>query len=307
MKPKHHELPRLYLQSFCQPGTSFVWVFEKGKPFAPSLRPGKNSPHRGGIHVTGLRKDAYAARSADGQVHYEYERKLQAKETLADGALAKVRQREPLTSAHKEMLARYIGLMMKRLTRRDEHARPQMTEILAKSKMHALARELAYAGHFGKARELMDVMERLQTRDGTTRLLRESMLMDFDKVHGAIVGMPWQFLIAAPNRYFVTTDNPVVFDTYQGLHNSPLLFPISSTVLLDASRFNTEDLTYVHATRDQTRHMNAMIISQAHRLVYSPQPDQWVQDGLTNGFQFMVGIDAEENVSQAASDIDGPI
>ena len=43
--------------------------------------------------------------------------------------------------------------------------------------------------------------------------------------------------------------------------------------------------------------MNAMMISQAHRLVYGPQPDQWVQDGLTNGFQFAVGVDAEENIT----------
>jgi hypothetical protein len=297
MKPKHHELPQLYLKGFCQPGTSFVWVFEKGKPFAPGLKASKNNPYRGGIRVTALRKDGYAARGADGKVHFDYERKLHEKETLANSVLRKVRSHEPITADEKEMLARYIGLMMKRLTHRDEQSRPRMADILANSKMHGVARELAYAGQFGKARELMDAMAKLQTHHGTTGLLRESMLMDFDKVHGAIVGMPWRFLIAAPERYFVTTDNPVVFDTYQGLRNSPLLFPIGCSVLLDASRFNTRDLEYEPATRDQTRHMNAMMISQAHRHVYAPQADRWVQDGLTNGFQFAVGVDAEENVS----------
>jgi hypothetical protein len=45
MKPKHHELPELYLKGFCEPGTSFVWVFEKGKPFSPGLKRGKNNPY----------------------------------------------------------------------------------------------------------------------------------------------------------------------------------------------------------------------------------------------------------------------
>lgn len=54
-------------------------------------------------------------------------------------------------------------------------------------------------------------------------------------------------LIAAPGRYFVTTDNPVVLDTYQGLQNSLLFFPLSSSLLLDAFRLNSGDLTYEQA------------------------------------------------------------
>jgi len=301
MKPKHHELPELYLKGFCGPATSFVWVFEKGKSFSPGLRRGKNNPYRGGLHVTALRKDAYGVRGDDGRIHYEYETKLQQKEMLADAVLVKVRNQEPITASEKETLARYIGLMMRRLSKRDEQARPRMAEILANSEMHRVAQELAYAGNFGKARELVEVMERLQSRDGTTGLLRESMLMEFDKVHGAIIGMPWRFLVAAPGRYFVTTDTPVVFDTYQGLRNSPLLFPISSSVMLDASRFNKQDLVYEQGSRDETRKVNAMVISQAAKTIYAPQPERWVQDGATNGFQFAIGIDAEDNISPAGS------
>jgi hypothetical protein len=302
MKPKHHELPEAYLKSFCEPGTSFVWVFEKGKPFSPGLKRGKNNPYRGGLHVTALRKDAYGARGDDGRIHYEYETKLQKKETLADSVLVKVRKQEPITLAEKETLARYIGLMMRRLSRRDEQARPRMTKILANSRMHALARELAYMGNFAKARELMEAMERLQTHDGTTSLLRESMLMEFDDVHAAMMRIPWRFAIAAPGRYFVTTDDPVVFDRHQGLGNSPLFtFPLSSSVMLDAWWMHTQDLAYAQLSVAETRHLNAMVISQSDKVIYSPQPDQWVQDGATNGFQFVVGVDAEENISPGAS------
>jgi hypothetical protein len=156
-------------------------------------------------------------------------------------------------------------------------------------------------GNFAKARELMEEMERLQTHDGTTGLLRESMLMDFDNVHAAMMRLPWRFAIAAPGRYFVTTDSPVVFDRHQGLRNSPLMFPLSSSVILDAWWMHAQDLAYAQLSVAETRHLNAMVISQSDKVVYSPRPDQWVQDGATNGFQFVVGVDAEENISPGAS------
>ena len=57
---------------------------------------------------------------ADGRIHYEYEIKLQQKEMLADAVLVKVRNQKPITVAEKETLARYIGLMMRRVSRRDD-------------------------------------------------------------------------------------------------------------------------------------------------------------------------------------------
>lgn len=289
--PKNHELPKHYLRGFCEPGTSFLWVFQKGLTFFPGLKRGKNNPYRGGIHVTALREDGYGARGKDGRIHYQYETKLQQKETLADALLVKVRNQEPITLADKQVLARYIGLMMRRLSKRDENLRPQVRENVAKSELHGVARELAYAGKFGRPHELMDALEKLQTDDGMTPILRESMTEDFGPTHDAIVGIPWRFLVAAPNRYFVTTDNPVVYDRHQGLKNSPLFFPISSSVMLDVSRFNPDDLFYENASVLDTRKFNAMVMMQADAEIYSSRPDEWIQASWADGF--VRGIDFE--------------
>jgi hypothetical protein len=291
MKPRHHELPKYYLQGFSEPGTSFLWTFQKGLPFSPGPKRGKNNPYRGGINVTALRKDAYAARDDDGRVHYKYETRLQQKETLADAVLMKVRNQEPIDSTEKETLARYIGLMMRRVSSRDERLRPQIRQNVAKSELHQTARELAYTGKFGRAHELMTALEELHTHDVSTTLLRDSMMEDFGDTHLAIVGMTWRFLVAAPDRYFVTTDNPVVFDRHQGLKSSPLFFPISSSIMLDVSRFNTADLAYEHASVLDTRKFNAMVMTQAEAEIYSPKPDEWVQARWADGF--VRGIDFE--------------
>jgi hypothetical protein len=167
--------------------------------------------------------------------------------------------------------------MMRRLTKRDENLRPQVHENVAKSELHGVARELAYAGKFGRAHELMDAREKLQTDDGMTPILRESMPEEFGLTHDAIVGMRWRFLVAAPDRYFITTDNPVVYDRHQGLKSSPLLFPISSSVMLDVSRFNPNDLVYETASGLDTRKFNAMVMTQAEAEIYSSSPDEWIQ------------------------------
>jgi hypothetical protein len=254
------------------------------------LKRGKNNPYRGGIHVTALREDAYGARGKDGRIHYEYETKLQQKESLADAVLLNVRNQEAITAAEKETLARYIGLMMRRLSKRDENLRPQVRENIAKSGLHGVARELAHAGKFGRAHELMEELEKLQTDEGMTPILRESMTEEFGPTHDAIVGMRWRFLVAAPERFFITTDNPVVYDRHQGLKNSPLFFPISSSVMLDASRFNPHDLVYETVSVLDTRKFNAMVMTQAEGEIYSSSPDEWIQarwaDGFTRGIDF---------------------
>jgi len=289
--PKNHELPKLYLKGFCEPGTSFLWVFQKDLPFSRGLKRGKNNPYRGGIHVTALRKDAYGARGEDGRILYQYETKLQQKETLADVVLLKIRNQEPISAAEKEALARYIGLMMRRLSKRDEKLRPQVRENVAKSELHGVARELAYAGKFGRAHELMEALEKLETHDGTTTVLRESMTQEFGDTHAAIVGMRWRFLVAAPDRYFITTDNPVVYDRHQRLKNSPLFLPISSSVMLDVSRFNTNDLVFETASVFDTRKFNAMVMMQAETEIYSSCPDEWIHARWADGFER--GIDFE--------------
>ena len=59
-KPSLHEIPKFYLKGFCDSGTSFLWVFERNKPFIPGQKCRKNNPTQRGIKTIGLRSDGYA-------------------------------------------------------------------------------------------------------------------------------------------------------------------------------------------------------------------------------------------------------
>jgi hypothetical protein len=117
------------------------------------------------------------------------------------------------------------------------------------------------------------------------------MVHDFGPVHAMLMQRPWRILVASDDRYFVTSDNPVVFDRDVGLRASTLLFPVSRTVLLEVSPFGGVDLEYEPLTALAVRKMNALIIRSALNEVYSPYPDQWIHTGLRDGFTF-TGSDA---------------
>lgn len=82
----HHELPRYYLSGFAEPGTSFVWVFERGAPYRLGVKYG-NNPRRTGLRKAGLRFDGYVAWHRDGRQHFEFEREFQKRERPADDSV----------------------------------------------------------------------------------------------------------------------------------------------------------------------------------------------------------------------------
>jgi hypothetical protein len=112
------------------------------------------------------------------------------------------------------------------------------------------------------------------------------MVQDFGSVHAAIVAMRWEFVRAAPSRYFVATDDPVVFDRHTGLQASPLLFPLSQSVILVANHWNGDDLPYRDSSREETRKLNSIVIQSAKNEIYSPYPDEWIHRGWIEGVIF---------------------
>jgi hypothetical protein len=280
--PNNHELPKLYMRGFCKPGTAFVWVFERNKPFLPGKKRGANNPYLRGINKVALRPDGYAVRRPDGKTSYEAEGELHDKETQADAAIRKVRAFGTISASEKETLARYTGLTLRRVTSRDEKLSPMLDNLLSASPLRGMGQELAEAGRFGEAWAALDTLDYLKSRDGKNWLLRLSMLQDFDLFHTVIVNMPWNLIKAAPSSYFVTTDNPVVFDKL----SCALVFPLSHNVILHASATLERDLEYRVASPSETRLLNSIIIQSAKREIYSPQGDEWVHRGWVEGFSF---------------------
>src|SRR3954447_4801493 len=107
-KRKHHEIQEHYLRSFCEPGTSFVWIFGKDMPFSPGGKYGVDNPCRRGVGVTSLRWDEYAVRRRDGKKSYLYESELSKQEQKTTEIFRKVLTFTKIDAADKGVLADYI-------------------------------------------------------------------------------------------------------------------------------------------------------------------------------------------------------
>lgn len=283
--PNHHELPQYYLGGFFQPGTHYVWSFARDLPFNPGLKYGRN-PRRQGLRQTAIRSDGYISWYRDGTRHFEYEALLQRQEHLADAVIAKVRAFETIDQHEKEVLARYIGLMWRRVRERDTEIFPMLEDQLAASRLSKDAWQLAIAGRIDDARGVLEELNWFRSPKGKVDLLRETMVTEFMRVHRILMQLKWNLHRAAVGAYFVTSDVPVTYDRAAGLRRSPLLFPISRDTMLVGTRWGQSDLAWFEASQDETRKLNAMVISQAKRHVYAPQPDEWILAGWTRGFNF---------------------
>jgi hypothetical protein len=282
--PDHHELPKLYLRGFCESSMSFLWVFERGRAFNPGVKRSKHNPYRSGLRETGLRGDHYAVRIPGQRPDYSYEVRLQQEEHKADRTIGKIRNREAVDKTDKAIIARYIGLMRKRLTRRDIAMAVNIEESINRYSWDDLERELAFAGQFGAALQVPDTKAWFQTEQAKTKLLRESMLQPFERAHQALLLMNWTFQVAPVDRYFVTTDNPVVFDEQRGILNSQLIFPLSKDITLLAQWSQASDLEYRELSVEEARKINVLTILAATKEVYAPKPDEWIYQGWEHGF-----------------------
>jgi len=281
-KPNYHQTPQHYLRGFCEPGTSFIWAFERGRSFFPGIKAGKDNPARRGLKTIGIRPDAYAARAPDGRIHYCYEADLQRIEIQATATINKIRAFERIDSSEKDVLARYILTMVKRRTPRDARMLPQFkaaTAEVVETARHEM-RKAALNGEFTKALQKRSEADYWEL-NGDAWFSRESMVKSVGLAQRELTRPLWEFVKAAPGDYFVTTDNPVGNAGFR----TTLVFPVSQDVVLTYA-LQGNDLTYREASPEETRQKNALIISQAEQEVYSPRPDQWIHVGWAEGFSF---------------------
>jgi hypothetical protein len=271
-KPNHHALPRFYLEGFCSSNpANHVWVFERNKLFKPALKPKQNkqlNPRPTGLKEAGLHSQGYG----------ENEMFLQQQEQLADATIFKIRKLKQINKEEKEILANYIILTWGRLEEREQE-RQKIYETIIKKRFYLKeAQILAAFGNFETAQKLIKQHELLNSNAIRVEIIkkRELVVWKSDKTLKLILSRPWRFITPASGDYFVTTDEPVVWNESVGLFNSPLLFPLGRSVLLYISPDGSSDVTYEIATNDDTRKLNERVIMHARRQVYSPFPDEWI-------------------------------
>jgi hypothetical protein len=102
-------------------------------------------------------------------------------------------------------------------------------------------------------------------------------------MHKAFMEMRWEFVMAPSGKYFITSDNPVVYDTYFGLKRSPLFFPIDQRTALIATWHGERDLVYIDGSIEQLLKINGIILAKATKEIYSHTADQWIHQALENG------------------------
>jgi hypothetical protein len=278
-KRKHHELPELYLRGFCD--GSFLWIYERGKPYNPGIKKHKFNPYRCGV-VEIAEKDRYARVMPDGTRDFDsYENRLERIEKTADDILRKIRSQSPITSNEKEIFAAYIQNLYKRTKERERKTRGILDETQKGSQLNNIALLFALNGQFGTARKYYDAQKYLESDDGKKTLILESMVTPYPTLHQTIKSMSWTFCVAAGDSYFVTSSAPVAFDPV-GLFVSPLLFPISKNTALIATHDEGTDLEFRNTSSDETLMINFYTIVNAPS-VYAHKPESWVWEILEHG------------------------
>jgi hypothetical protein len=267
------------LRGFCELDTTFIWVFERGGSFCPGKKVNVCNPVKQNIKRVALRSDGYAARTADGETQYDYEGALQKIELKATPAINKIRAFEEIETSEKLLIAQYILMMAKRRPSRDRSIHSQVEKATAKvvEAAERKMREAALEGKFTEALKIRNQAAYLES-DGYTWFLRESLVKDTGQVQQVLTRSLWEFIKAPPGNYFVTSDNPV---GNTGL-NTGLIFPVSKNVVLQYAG-EGKDLTYRQATSEEMVKLNAYIISQAEKEIYSPNPGEWIHKRWADG------------------------
>jgi hypothetical protein len=279
-KRDHHILPRKYLKGFCPTGSSFVWVFRRGHGYQPDC----GNPSRSSVRKTAYERDRNSVTNSDGTRDYNtFEDVFQRIETKADKPFEKIRSREPLTLSDKEKLARYIGLMIKRVDKRKETIKQLLDKQLMSSELDRVVRKLADQGYFSLAYNWLKSIEYLRSPEGKKYLRVRTTGEPFKIVHNAIMKMQWGFVVPPEGKYFVTSDNPVIYDTHFGLKRSPLLFPLNQRTALIATWHGERDLAYMDGSTERVLKFNSIILSQATKEVYAHTSDQWIHQAFENG------------------------
>lgn len=278
-KRKHHELPELYLRGFSR--DSFLWIYERLKPYAPGKKKGVSNPCRWGV-VEIAERDRYARALPDGTMDFDsYENRLERIEKAADGALRKVRSQVPISSNEKETLASYVQNLLKRTTERERRSNELLAKIQKSPEWSRIALSLALNGQFETARGFYEAQRYLQSENGRKTLLLESAVTLYPGLHKILTSMVWTFYVAVQHGYFVTSSAPVFIDPV-GLARSPLLFPVSKGIALIAAHKDGPDLRFRRASVEETLMINFCTIVNAPS-VYAPKPEVWIWEILEHG------------------------
>ncbi len=271
-KRNHHTNPRMYLKGFSLPEKpSHVYVYTQGAAFAPRGDRNGRNPRCHPLRKAAVVRDAYAFPETDGSANYEsVENKLERIESRNNPILAKLRTQKTISDKEKQSFSEYVGSMVKRVNVLDPAFPARVEKMVDSVDWEELQRQLQFAGHFRQAYEIAS------GRDEKLAWLKEavhknSIVEPMPRVEAALSKMTWRILVTPPENFFVTSDNPVVFDRGAGIEPPAgvLWFPVSSDVAIQAEWRPGEDLQYSVCAEETVTQLNQAACALAFREVYA--------------------------------------
>lgn len=292
----HHILPRHYLKGFSiQDNQSFIWVYHRGQKYNPGTQKSHYNPCLKPLSTAGVIRDFYSQTNILGTTDYDtLEKQLELHERPAQPIIDKIRDRQSITTNEKAILAEYIMLTWKRgeFHRSDplglwENTRETTFKDVFDefySNPQKFADDHKFNGTPEQVEEFLKVLysESSDSDRMKQMILNQTILSTNGQMSEHLSKVNWIFAINAGDSPFLTSDMPVYFNMKAGLKKSDLTFPISSDILLLATKNNLKE-GYFSMPDSYVRVVNRRTVNLAVSYLFASINDKWIVNMANKG------------------------
>jgi hypothetical protein len=271
-----HYIPQYYLRGFLIAPREHLWCYDKlnnGNKFPSTI---KNIAHENRFYSHEIEK--YLANTIEGP---------------ANLVLQQIRERHQINDDDKNILAKYMTVMYKRVPqgkqRLKENAPRICNELLAEynKELDMLASEEPGKVELIEKRraKIQDVLERY-SEDPPKEVWLQMIPPEMSpRIVDGIRFMTWTFLTFDEKPVFLTCDNPLFYFLSIGIGkpNSEITFPISSNVTLLATWRSNLPNDYIKINMQIVKELNRRTTSNASRFVYSGYDEPWISSFVAKG------------------------
>ena len=289
-KRNHHILPKRYLKGFAEPGTSFIWVFRRDRPYQPGHKKERNNPYKAGVRVTSAEKDRHAVRTVDGSIDFNtYENEFEKLEQKVECVWLLLERKRPIQEEHKKLFAAYVSHFIRRTNSRMNNVKELLKSEINSFPWDQTVLNHAENGRFAEAIAISKDESYYHSEDCQKFISLQSAIEPYHQLEQELLARKWKFAVAASGMYFLTSDDPVFYNRDLGVRGDAVMFPLRRDLCLVISRVlatkSEGDLAYVPYSDVMIKRMNAMTIQSATEEVYSSSSDKWAWDVLNSGYK----------------------
>jgi len=267
----HHYLPRTYLRRFTfRRPPDLLWEYDKSTGLAAPSTPKK----------CGCEAYYHAFEKEDGTLDTDsIETDLSRIETQMAGVYETLRHQRPLSPSEWTAFYTFAGVMLVRVPGFVANIQNFASKVLSRSFeiMKTTESFQKRSEELGIPREKLLGMKATARRDFALLMSLRAMRTPIE----AFSEMGWKFLVAPPDHYFITGDNPVFYlapgQPQRGFYRAGLAhqdievtFPLSRKVCA-LGAWKTADAVYENANPRLVNIANIRTAMAAHRYLYAPE------------------------------------